>query len=95
MMTAATAPERSAAFIWAFIERPSKARSADRPASRSASVRSRAWRPPVTSTTKTSSAGSGVGKASSASRWSRTRSMPEPNPMPGVSGPPSASARPL
>ena len=56
------APERSAAFIWAFIDRPSKARSARSPARRSSAVRSRAASPPVTSTTNTSSVDAGRGE---------------------------------
>ena len=44
-ISATGAPERSAGFIWDFIDRPSKARSASSPARRSAAVRSRAASP--------------------------------------------------
>ena len=55
MMTATDAPLRSAAFICAFMLRPSNARSAERPARRSCSVTASASPPPVVSTTNTSS----------------------------------------
>src|SRR5690606_22009938 len=55
-MTATRAPERPAAFICDFIDRPSNARSVRSPASRSWCARSRATEPSVVSTTNTSSA---------------------------------------
>ena len=48
---ATRAPERSADLIWDFIERPSKARSARRPARRSSAVSATAASPPAVSTT--------------------------------------------
>ena len=93
-MTATRAPERPAAFIWDFMERPSKARSVRMPAVRSSWARSRAALPSVVSTTNTSSMLSGAGKTPSASQASSMRSMPEPKPMPGVGGPPSCSTSP-
>ena len=49
--SATRAPERSADLIWDFIERPSKARSARRPARRSSAVRTTAASPPAVSIT--------------------------------------------
>ena len=92
--TARRAPERSAARNCAFIDRASKARSADSPARRSSAVTSRASSPPVMSTTHASTAVSGSSNTPSASQASSTRSTPVPKPMPGVGGPESTSASP-
>ena len=89
------APDLSAALNWAFIDRSSKARSADRPAARSGGGQvagapsRRRCRP------RRRRAGRGrPAKTPSASQASRIRSMPMPKPMPGVGGPPSISTRP-
>ena len=49
--SATSAPERSADLIWDFMERPSKARSARRPARRSSAVSATADSPPAVSMT--------------------------------------------
>src|SRR5581483_9392155 len=89
--SATLAPARSACFICAFIERPSKERSARTPAARSSCVSTNALCPSTTSTTKTSTDSLGAGKVPSASQASNVRSMPAPKPMPGVGGPPICS----
>jgi hypothetical protein len=93
-MTASSAPERSACLNCDFIERPSNARSARMPASRSAWVSSSAVAPPAVSITNTSTLVVGASNTPSASQASRIRSMPRPKPMPGVGGAPSSSAKP-
>src|SRR5690606_10186252 len=90
MITANVAPDRSAAFICAFIERLSNARSAAMPARRSSSVRTHASSPPVVSTTNTAGERSGAGNTPSASHTRSVRSTPSAKPTPGTpSGPPS------
>ena len=93
-MTASAAPERSASFIWAFIDRPPKARSAPSPARRSRSHSFVAAVPPATSTTNTSTAAGGGPKAPSASQASSTRSTPSAKPIPPAGGPPRSSTSP-
>ena len=94
-ITATRAPERPAAFICDFIDRPSKARSVREPGQAQLVRRGRGRSAPsVASTTNTSSVEAGAANTPSASQASSMRSMPEPNPMPGVGGPPSCSTRP-
>ena len=93
-MRATRAPDRSAALIWDFMERPSKARSARSPARRSSAVRSRAASPPACRPRRRRGGRAPTANTPSASQASSTRSMPMPNPMPGVGGPPSISTRP-
>ena len=85
-ITATRAPERSAAFICAFIDRPSKARSVRSPARRSSAVRSRAAVAVGGVDDEHVERRAGAANTPSASQASSIRSMPEPKPMPGVGG---------
>ena len=93
------APERSAAFIWAFIEPAPLAgeRSIGRdagPAQLEASGRG-LTSPPVTSTTNTSTPRRGRREhALRVAASAGPARCPVPKPMPGVGGPPSDSTRP-
>ena len=89
------APERSAAFICDFIERPSKARSAERPARRSSSAQVTGGLAAGGVDHEDVDGRLGARRSTpSASQASRTRSMPLPKPMPGVGGPPRDSTSP-